>query len=148
MKGACGRVAASRTGKREGADTRTRLASAGRLPSAPTQLSTAIMPSRRAIALLSQRDALLNEIALMRARRALPALTKATTLLTRFWAMGDWGSRGEILRAARVFVSVGKMQSVMGGAERSPEAAPRKRKRRLRARKRLASAKPRKASSP
>ncbi len=48
--------------------------------------------------LQSQRDDLLNEIALLCARAA---LARVTTLLTRLWDSATWVSRGEILRAAR-----------------------------------------------
>ena len=51
--------------------------------------------------LQSQRDDLLNEIALLRARGPFPALAKATTLLTRLWDRATWVSREEILQAAR-----------------------------------------------
>jgi alkylhydroperoxidase/carboxymuconolactone decarboxylase family protein YurZ len=67
----------------------------------------------RVTSLQSQRDDLLNEIALLRARGPFPALAKATTLLTRLWDRATWVSREEILQAARVFVHIGKVQIAM-----------------------------------
>ncbi len=67
----------------------------------------------RVTSLQSQRDDLLNEIALLRARGPFPALAKATTLLTRLWDKATWVSREEILQAARVFVHIGKVQLAM-----------------------------------
>ena len=67
----------------------------------------------RVTPLQSQRDDLLNEIALLRARGPFPALAKATTLLTRLWDRATWVSREEILQAARVFVHIGKVQIAM-----------------------------------
>jgi hypothetical protein len=64
----------------------------------------------RVTPLLAQRDDLLNEIASLRARGPFPALSKATTLLTRLWDRATWVSREEILQAARVFVHIGKVQ--------------------------------------
>jgi hypothetical protein len=66
----------------------------------------------RATALLSQRDQLIEEILLVRSRGQVPAprpINKAHALLTRFWARADWGSREEILRAARWLVNLGRI---------------------------------------
>jgi len=67
----------------------------------------------RVTPLLAQREDLLNEIELLRARGPFPALSKATTLLTRLWDRATWVSREEILQAARVFVHIGKVQIAM-----------------------------------
>ena len=67
----------------------------------------------RVTPLQSERDDLLNEIALLRTRGPFPALAKATTLLTRLWDRATWVSREEILQAARVFVHIGKVQIAM-----------------------------------
>jgi hypothetical protein len=62
--------------------------------------------------LIRQRDDLMTEIALVRARASgpLPLLNKARALLTRFWSAASWDAREEILRTAAWLVSVGKMQ--------------------------------------
>ena len=87
----------------------------------------------RVTPLLSQRDDLLNEIALLRARGPFPALAKATTLLTRLWDRATWVSREEILQAARVFVHIGKVQSAMAIPKHSVKTGRRhKRKQRKR----------------
>lgn len=64
--------------------------------------------------LLSQRDTLMAEIAILRARAKVPrsSINKAGTLLTRYWSKANWQSREEILRAARWLLNVGKMQSL------------------------------------
>jgi hypothetical protein len=67
---------------------------------------------RRVVELLSEREAIMNEIALRARIGALPPmLTKARTLLTRFWARANWQSRAEILPAARMLLVLGAAQS-------------------------------------
>src|SRR6185295_11859520 len=88
----------------------------------------------RVTPLLAQREDLLNEIELLRARGPFPALSKATTLLTRLWDRATWVSREEILQAARVFVHSGKVQiatalpKYSGQTERRHKRKPRKRR--------------------
>jgi hypothetical protein len=88
----------------------------------------------RVTPLLAQREDLLNEIELLRARGPFPALSKATTLLTRLWDRATWVSREEILQAARVFVHIGKVQiatalpKYSGKTERRHKRKPRKRR--------------------
>ena len=84
----------------------------------------------RVTSLQSQRDDLLNEIALLRARGPFPALAKATTLLTRLWDRATWVSREEILQAARVFVHIGRVQIAMAIPKhgRRDKRKPRKRR--------------------
>jgi hypothetical protein len=72
--------------------------------------------SPQVLSLLSQRDDLLNEIAVLNARTPLPAIKKATTLLKRHWSMADCGKREGIVRAARLLVHIGKLQ-LIGTAE-------------------------------
>jgi hypothetical protein len=70
----------------------------------------------------------------LRARGPFPALSKATTLLTRLWDRATWVSREEILQAARVFVHIGKVQiatalpKYSGKTERRHKRKPRKRR--------------------
>jgi hypothetical protein len=62
----------------------------------------AVTSAERVVLVLSQRDALMAEIAVgMRAKTPSPLIKKASALLTRFWARADWHSRAEILRTAR-----------------------------------------------
>jgi hypothetical protein len=74
--------------------------------------------SERAISLLSQRDALMAEIAILRSQANVPpsSIGKASTLLTRYWSRGNWQTRAEILRAARWLLNVGRMQSLTDAA--------------------------------
>jgi hypothetical protein len=75
---------------------------------------------RQVVGLLSQREALMNEIAL-RARfgRLPPMFAKAKTLLTNFWARSDWAARAELLPVARMLVVLGAAQPALkpGGRE-------------------------------
>ncbi len=68
--------------------------------------------SKHAASLLSQRDALMAEIAILRSRAKGPrsSINKVGTLLTRYWAKANWQTREEILRAARWLLYVGNMQ--------------------------------------
>jgi hypothetical protein len=70
--------------------------------------------ARRIDALLSDRDRLMNEIAL-RARLAPlpPMLAKAQTLLTRFWGRSNWNARSELLAAARLLITLGAAQPAL-----------------------------------
>jgi hypothetical protein len=69
---------------------------------------------RRIAGLLSERDVIMNEIAL-RARLASlpPMLAKARTLLTRFWGRADWNARSEILAVARMLLTLGAAQPAL-----------------------------------
>jgi hypothetical protein len=75
---------------------------------------------RQVVGLLSEREALMSEIAL-RARfgRLPPMFAKAKTLLTNFWARSDWAARAELLPVARMLVVLGAAQPVLkpGGTE-------------------------------
>jgi hypothetical protein len=75
--------------------------------------------SKHVTLLLTQRDALMTEIAMWRSRATVPSssISKAGTLLTRYWSKADWEARAEILRAARWLLNVGKMQSRTGVAK-------------------------------
>jgi hypothetical protein len=75
--------------------------------------------SKHAISLLSQRDALMTEIAILRSRSKVPhsSINKVGTLLTRYWSKANWQTREEILRAARWLLNVGKMQSLTGATQ-------------------------------
>ena len=75
--------------------------------------------SKHAISLLSQRDALMTEIAILRSRAKVPrsSINKVGTLLTRYWSKANWQTREEILRAARWLLNVGKMQSLTGATQ-------------------------------
>jgi hypothetical protein len=72
------------------------------------------------VGLLSEREALMKEIAL-RARfgRLPPMFAKAKTLLTNFWARSDWAARAELLPVARMLVVLGAAQPALkpGGTE-------------------------------
>jgi hypothetical protein len=86
--------------------------------------------NRRIDVLLSQRDALMNEITVIRSlgRAPSPLINKADALLTRFWAKATWHAREEILRSARWLLTMGSFQS----AVRATKMKPAKRKRALR----------------
>ena len=75
--------------------------------------------SKHAASLLSQRDALMAEIAILRlrAKAPRPSINKVGTLLTRYWSKANWQTREEILRAARWLLNVGKMQSLTGATK-------------------------------
>src|SRR5262249_8085393 len=75
--------------------------------------------SKRMDSLLSQRDALMAEIAILSTHARIPSstLSKTRSLLTRYWSKADWQSREEILRAARWLLNVGKMHSFGGLAK-------------------------------
>jgi hypothetical protein len=67
---------------------------------------------RRVIGLLSEREAIMNEIGLRARIAALPPmLAKARTLLTRFWAKANWQGRAEILSVARMLLVLGAAQA-------------------------------------
>jgi len=68
--------------------------------------------SKHAASLLSQRDALMAEIAILRSRAKAPrpSINKVGTLLTRYWSKANWQTREEILRAACWLMYVGNMQ--------------------------------------
>jgi hypothetical protein len=83
---------------------------------------------RRVAELLSERDRLMNEIALRARLDSLPPmLVKARTLLTRFWGRASWDGRSEILAAARLLLTLGAAQPALLSAKRGP-APPRRRK--------------------
>ena len=84
--------------------------------------------SRNTLSLLSQRDALMTEIALLRTCAPTAVINKAKTLLTRFWGRANGRSRADILKAARLFVQLGRLQSAMSPAKLSASKAARKRK--------------------
>jgi hypothetical protein len=75
--------------------------------------------SKHAASLLSQRDALMAEIAILRSRAKVPhpSINKVGTLLTRYWSKANWQTREEILRAARWLLNVGKMQSLTSATQ-------------------------------
>lgn len=75
--------------------------------------------SKHAISLLSQRDALMAEIAILRSRAKVPhsSINRVGTLLTRYWSKANWQTREEILRAARWLLNVCKMQSLTGATQ-------------------------------
>jgi hypothetical protein len=73
---------------------------------------------RRVAELLSERDRLMDEIALRARLNALPPmLVKARTLLTRFWGRATWEARSEILAAARLLLTLGAAQPALQGAQ-------------------------------
>jgi hypothetical protein len=76
--------------------------------------------SKRMKLLLSQRDALMAEIAILSTNARIPSSTigKTRSLLTRYWSKADWQGREEILRAARWLLNVGKMHA-FGGVART-----------------------------
>jgi hypothetical protein len=81
---------------------------------------------RQVVELLSEREAIMNEIALRARIGALPPmLAKARTLLTRFWARANWQSRAELLPAARMLLVLGAAQS---GLKPARPKAPGKRR--------------------
>jgi hypothetical protein len=66
------------------------------------------------VGLLSEREALMNEIALRARLGGLPPLlAKAKTLLTNFWARADWSARSELLPVARMLVVLGAAQPAL-----------------------------------
>jgi hypothetical protein len=69
--------------------------------------------SRRAGALVSQRDLQVTAITVLRSGRCArcPFLRKAETLLTRYWARSDWLAREEILRTVQWLLEMAKLQS-------------------------------------
>jgi hypothetical protein len=70
-------------------------------------------------ALLTERDKIMNEIALRARISPLPPmLAKARTLLTRFWAKGSWDTRSEILSAARMLLTLGAAQPALQQARK------------------------------
>jgi hypothetical protein len=72
---------------------------------------------RRVAGLLSEREALMEEISLRARIGALPPmLAKARTLLTNFWAKADWQARSELLPAARMLLVLGAAQPALGTA--------------------------------
>ena len=75
--------------------------------------------SKQAISLLSQRDALMAEVSILRSRANVPrsSVNKVGTLLTRYWSKANWQNREEILRAARWLLNVGKLQSLTDAAK-------------------------------
>lgn len=87
--------------------------------------------------LLSEREALMSEIALRASLGSLPAmLAKARKLLTNFWARANWETRSELLAAARMLLVLGAAQPALkqgvkaAGPKRGPgrPAAARQRK--------------------
>jgi hypothetical protein len=98
--------------KDEGTHERAQERSHERSPERPKE--------RQVGGLLSEREALMNEIAL-RARfgRLPPMFAKAKTLLTNFWARSDWAARAELLPVARMLVVLGAAQPALkpGGTE-------------------------------
>lgn len=80
--------------------------------------SASTLPEK-VVSLLSKRDELITEIEIVRSTQATPspAVRKARTLLTRFWAHADWRSREEILRAASWLLHVCKVQRMLGAWE-------------------------------
>jgi hypothetical protein len=92
---------------------------------------------RRVVGLLSEREALMEEISLRARIGALPPmLAKARTLLTNFWAKADWEARSELLPAARMLLVLGAAQPALRKPRSSDTqkrhtgkpAAPRRRK--------------------
>lgn len=90
--------------------------------------------SRRTVKLLTERDQLVTEVSMLRARypAASPFLRKAETLLTRFWARADWQAREDILRTARWLLDMTRLQpkpetlNMHRGKRRRPEHARRR----------------------
>src|SRR5262249_59121252 len=80
----------------------------------------------RVSGLLSEREALMEEISLRARIGALPPmLAKARTLLTNFWAKADWQARSELLPAARMLLVLGAAQPALRTAgSRDIQAAP------------------------
>jgi hypothetical protein len=71
--------------------------------------------------LLSERDKLMDEIALRARLGSLPPmLVKARTLLTRFWGKAGWDARSEILPVARMLLTLGAAQPAL----RAPQGLP------------------------
>jgi hypothetical protein len=71
--------------------------------------------------LLSERDKLMDEIALRARLGSLPPmLVKARTLLTRFWGKAGWDARSEILPVARMLLTLGAAQPAL----RAPPGLP------------------------
>ena len=70
----------------------------------------AIKYSQRVVALLSQRDDLMNEIVAARigVMAHSPLVRNAVTLLTRYWARADWPSREEFCAVGPVALELGK----------------------------------------
>ena len=68
--------------------------------------------------LWTQRDALMQEIALRERSGPLPPMfAKARTFLVHFWAKSDWTGREEILVTARWLVGIGAAQDVLPPAK-------------------------------
>jgi hypothetical protein len=88
--------------------------------------------SRNTLSLLSQRDDLMTEIALLRTCAPTAVINKAKTLLTRFWGRANGRSREDILKAARLFVQLGRLQSAMSPAKPSYNTRKAARKRKAR----------------
>jgi hypothetical protein len=63
---------------------------------------------------LSQRDAHVTEIVMLRSRTCAPSpfIRNAETLLTRYWARADWQAREEILRTVRWLLSMARLESM------------------------------------
>ena|SRR5215467_4957461 len=88
--------------------------------------------SRNMLSLLSQRDDLMTEIALLRTCAPAAVINKAKTLLTRFWGRANGRSREDILKAARLLVQLGRLQSAMATAKFSYNTSKTARKRKPR----------------
>jgi hypothetical protein len=64
------------------------------------------------VSLLSQRDAQVTEIVMLRSRAPSAFIKNAETLLTRYWARADWQAREEILRTVRWLLSMARLEAV------------------------------------
>jgi hypothetical protein len=89
--------------------------------------------SRRAGALLAQRDEQVTTITMLRSGSGAPSpfLRKAETLLTRYWARSDWQAREEILRTVQWLLSMAKLQSATSTAAALPAPRVKRRSRTL-----------------
>jgi hypothetical protein len=71
--------------------------------------------------LVAEREKLMSEIVLRARLGDLPPMyAKARTLLTRYWAKGNWRTRAELLPVARMLVVLGAAQPMLQPTRKKP----------------------------
>ena len=86
--------------------------------------------SRHTRSLLSLRDEQITEISLLRSAKVEPSafLSKAETLLTRYWAAANWQAREEILRSVQWLLNLARLPTVRPRKVRTRKAPRRHRR--------------------
>jgi hypothetical protein len=86
--------------------------------------------SRHALSLVARRDELVSEIALLRSvKQPSPFLSKAETLLTRYWAGANWQAREEILRGVNWLLNLARLPSAGPAAQARTRRSPKRQRR-------------------